>query len=65
MLLCEVGQQYVTDTQVHKKSVELMFMHGNSDIHYLDEVQAAIDVCDMTVRWSVRYMVDKAEVIQP
>lgn len=65
MSLCEAGQQYVTVTKVHKKSVGLMFIHGNPSIRYLDEVVAAPVLCDRTVRWSVRYLVVKAEVTNP
>lgn len=64
MKLCEEGQQYVTVTRVHKKKVELMFKHVNSKIRNLDEVVAAPDVCDRMVRWSVRFLVDKAVVTQ-
>ena len=62
--LCEVGQQYVTVTMVHKKNVELMFEHDNSKIHNLDEVVASPAAFDRTVLWSVRYLVDKAEETQ-
>lgn len=65
MSLCEAGQQYVTVTKIHKKSVDLMFMHANSQIRCLDEVIAASDVCDRTVMWSVRYLVDKADLGHP
>ena len=61
MSLCEAGQQYVTVTEVHKKNVELMFMHGNSAIRYLDEVVNATAAVDKTIKWSVTYLVDKAE----
>lgn len=61
MSLCEAGQQNVTVTNVFKKSVELMFMHGNSRIRNLDEVVIAPDATDRTVRWSVRYLVHKVE----
>lgn len=61
MSLCEAGQQNVTVTSVFKKSVELMFVHGNSGIRYLDEVAIAPDATDRTVRWSVRYLVHKVE----
>ena len=64
MSLCEAGQQYVTVTKVHKKSVELMFMHGNPDIRNLDDVLGAAAVCDRTVRWSVRYLVEKSNTTQ-
>ena len=65
MSLCEAGQQYVTVTKIHKKNVELMFMHTNPGIRYLEEVLAAPAMCDRTVRWSVRYLVDKADLPQP
>ena len=64
MSLCEAGQQYVTVTKVHKKSVELMFMHGNTDIRNLDDVLASPAMIDRTVRWSARYLVEKANVAQ-
>lgn len=65
MTLCEAGQQYVSVTKVHKKSVELMFMHANPYIRNLDEVIVAPVLCDRTVRWSARYLVDKATISQP
>lgn len=61
MSLSETSQQYVTVTRVHKKNLELMFMHGNSDIHKLDEVVTTPVVCDRMVRWFVRYLVHKVE----
>lgn len=61
MSLCEAGQQYVTVTEVHKKNVDLMFMHGNSAIRNLDEAVTARNACDKAIRWSVTYLVDKAE----
>ena len=64
MSLCEAGQQYVTATRVHKKNVELMFGQGNSGIRNLDEVVTTPDVCDRTVRWFARYLVDKADETQ-
>lgn len=60
MSLCEAGQQYVAITRVHKKNVELMFGHRNPAIRTLDEAVTAPTVCDRTVRWSVRWLVDKA-----
>lgn len=65
MSLCEAGQQYVTITRVHKKNVELMFMHGSPEIRNLDDVLVAPALCDRMVRWSVRYLVDKLKVTQP
>ena len=62
--LCEAGQQYVTVTRVHKKNVQLMFGHECSWIRNLDEVVTAPDEHDRTVRWSVRYLVDKAAETQ-
>jgi hypothetical protein len=62
MSLCEGGQQYVTVTKVHKKSEELMLPHRNPDIRNLDEVLAAPAACDKTVRWILRYLVDKRKV---
>ena len=64
MSLCEAGQQFVTVTKVHKKSVELMFTHTNPEIRYLEEVLAAPAACDRRVRWSIRYLVDKADTTQ-
>ena len=61
MSLCEAGQQYVTVTEVHKKNVELMFVHGNSAIRNLDDVATASAACDKIIRWSATYLVDKAE----
>lgn len=58
--LCKGGHQFVTVTRVHKKNVELMFKHGNPAISNLDEAVTAPDVCDRTVMWSVRFLVDKA-----
>ena len=65
MSLCEAGQQSVIITGVYKKNVELMFMHANSAICYLEEVVTAPAVCDNTIEWSVRYLVDKDAAIQP
>ena len=62
--LCESGQQFVTVTGVYKKNVELMFMHGNPSIRYLEDVATASDACDRTIRWSLTYLVDKADDIQ-
>ena len=65
MTLCEAGQQSVTITGVYKKNVELMFLHANSAIRYLEQVVTAPAVGDKTIVWSVRYLVDKATEIQP
>ena len=58
--LCEEGQQYVTVTRVFKKNVGLMSEHGSSWIRNLDEAVTAPDAFDRMVRWSVRFLVDKA-----
>lgn len=58
--LCEAGQQYVTLTKVRRKGGELMFDHANPYIRNLDEALAAPVLCDRTVRWSTRYLVEKA-----
>lgn len=65
MSLCEAGQQSVTVTGVYKKNVELMFMHANSAIRYLEEAVTATAACDKTIKWSVTYLVDKVADIQP
>jgi hypothetical protein len=62
--LREAGQQYVTVTKVHRKGQVLMYLHANPLIHQLDEVIAANAVCDRTVRWSARYLIDKAAVTE-
>lgn len=64
MSLCEAGQQFVTVTGVYKKNVELMFMHGNSLIRYLEDVVTAPVACDKTIKWSMRYLVEKADEVQ-
>lgn len=61
MSLCEAGQQFVTVTGVYKKNVELMFMHGNPSIRFLEEVATAPDAADRTIRWSVTYLVEKVD----
>ena len=61
MSLCEAGQQLVMITGVYKKNVELMFMHGNSAIRYLEEVVTAPDASDKMIKWSVRYLVEKGD----
>lgn len=65
MSLCEAGQQFVTVTGVYKKNVELMFLHTNPTIRCLEEVATAPDVCDKTIKWSVRYLVEKGDERQP
>lgn len=62
MAMCEAGQQYVKLTKVHRKGGEMMFDHANPYIRNLDEAVAAPVLCDRTVRWSTRYLVDKASV---
>jgi hypothetical protein len=62
--LSESGEQYVHISKVHKKNAPLMFPHPNSEIRSLDGALAALAVCDKTVKWRSRYLVDKAEVAQ-
>jgi hypothetical protein len=62
--LREAGQQYVTVTKVHRKGQVLMYLHTNPLIRQMDEVLAANAVCDRTVRWSARYLIDKAVVTE-
>jgi hypothetical protein len=61
MSLCEAGHQAVTVTGAYKKSVNLMFEHANSMIRYLDDVVTAAAKCDNTIKWSNRFLVEKAE----
>jgi hypothetical protein len=63
--LREAGQQYVVITNVIKKNQVLMFEHRNAAFRYLQEAHASTAVCDRTVRWSVTYLVDKADVPTP
>jgi hypothetical protein len=62
--LREAGQQYVTVTKVHRKDQVLMYLHTNPLIRRMDEALAANAVCDRTVRWSARYLIDKAAVTE-
>ena len=64
MSLCEAGQQSVMVTGVYKKNVELMFLHANTAVRYLEDVVTAQVACDKTIEWSALYVVDKAAVIQ-
>lgn len=59
MSLCEAGQQSVTITGVYKRNVDLMFMHSNTTIQHLEDVVLAPALCDKTIKWSVRFLVDK------
>lgn len=65
MSLCEAGRQSVTVTGVYKKNVELMFVHANSSVRYLEEVVTATSASDKTIEWSARYLVEKAADSQP
>lgn len=65
MTLSEAGEQYVTITKVHRRSAVLMFLHANPEFRNLDDVVDAPAVCDKTVKWSVRYLVDKCTPTQP
>lgn len=58
--LCEGGQQSVTITGCYKKNVLLMFLHANPAIRLLEDVVTAPAACDKSIRWSPRYLVDKA-----
>lgn len=59
MSLCEGGLQYVKVTRVYKKNVELMFVDEKSSHQYLDDVVTPPAPTDTTVKWSVRYLVEK------
>lgn len=61
MSLCEAGEQFVTVTGVYKKSVGLMFLHENPAIRHLEEVVLAPAASDKTIKWSVRFLVEKGE----
>lgn len=57
--LCEQAQQSVTITGVYKKHVDLMSKHSNTTIQHLEDVVLAPALCDKTIKWSVRFLVDK------
>lgn len=64
MALCEGGDQYVMVTGAYKKSVKVMFPHANTAIRHLEDAVLAPAVSDKTIKWSARYLVDKAAEIQ-
>lgn len=61
MSLCEGGLQTVKVTRVYKKNVLLMFTEDNPTLQYLDQVVTPPAPPDTNVKWSVRYLVGKAE----
>lgn len=63
--LCDAGEQRVTVTGAYKKSVNLMFPPANTAIRFLDDVVTAPVLSEKTIKWSVRFLVDKATVTQP
>jgi hypothetical protein len=65
MSLCEGGQQSVTITGCYKRNVLLMFLHANPAIRLLEDVVTASAASDKSIRWSPRYLVDKAAGRQP
>jgi hypothetical protein len=63
--LSEAGDQTVTVTGCYKKNIMLMCEHANTAIRYLEDVVTATAACDKTVKWNVRYVVEKAAELQP
>lgn len=63
--LCEAGHQSVTVTGVYKKNVSLMFPHANSMIRHLEDVVLAGPLCGKEIKWSARFLVDKAAERMP
>lgn len=61
MTLCEGGLQSVKVTKVYKKHVLLMFTEDNPTLQYLDQAVTPPAPNDTTVKWSVRYLVEKEE----
>lgn len=58
--LCEEGHQSVTVTGAYKKKVDLMFLPANPAIRFLDDVVTARAPADRTIKWSARFLVEKA-----
>lgn len=61
--LCDDGQQAVKVTKVYKKNVELMFPTENAHLRYLEEAVAPPTPNDTTVKWSIRYLVEKEKEV--
>ena len=61
MTLCEDGLQQVKVTKIYKKNVKLMYTEDNPTLQYLDEVVTPPAPSNTTVKWSVRYLVEKGE----
>lgn len=61
MSLCENGLQKVKVTAVFKKNVQLMFTDDNPTLQFLDQVVTPPAPSNTTIKWSVRYLVEKVE----
>lgn len=59
--LCEDGFQKVKVTNVYKKFVELMCTEENPTLQYLDQAMTPPAPSNTTVKWSVRYLVEKVK----
>ena len=59
MTLCEDGLQKVKVTKIYKKNVLLMFTEDNPTLQYLDQVVTPPAPHNTTVKWSVRFLVEK------
>ena len=61
--LCDDGQQAVRVTKVYKKNVELMFPALNAQLRYLEDVVTPPATSDTTVKWPIRYLVEKTKEV--
>lgn len=59
--LCDDGQQSVKVTRVYKKNVQLMYPSENAQIRFLEEAVTPPAPSETSVKWSIRYLVDKAK----